>query len=543
MIVCLPLALAACSDGGRRTVRPPTTTPTPPPTPTPDPGPTWRQGVYDPAATFEGRCENPRSGVDIEGNPFLDQQGSTLEENFWLRSWTNETYLWNREVVDRDPALFDDRVAYFNVLRTEEITPSGQPKDNFHFSQPTEDYLAQRNAAPTAGYGAQFIAIMDTPPRDVRVLYTNPGTPAAMEVNGSPNLIRGSRILEVDGIDAVNATGQAEIDALNAGLFPPNAGEDHDFLVEDPDGTQRAITMTSGMVSTVAVNRTRIISTPTGDVGYLLFNTFSTFASEEELATAISGFAAAGVSDLVLDLRYNGGGLLAVASQLGYMIAGASATAGKTFELLRFNDDAGAFNPVTGELNNPIPFIDVGVGFSVDADTPLPSLDLNRVYILTTGRSCSASEAVINGLRGIDVEVVLIGDRTCGKPFGFYPTDNCGETYYTIQFQGVNDKGFGDYADGFIADNAGALFGVRAPGCAVSDDLSTALGDETEDLLEAALEFRASGACPSDPLTATSSVQALSTPDDGVAVTVPEGGVFASNRDMTLPEQRRIGGQ
>ena len=55
--------------------------------------------------------------------------------------------------------------------------------------------------------------------------------------------------------------------------------------------------------------------------------------------------------------------------------------------------------------------------------------------------------AVINGLRGVNVEVYVIGSTTCGKPYGFYPTDNCGTTYFSIQFRGVNALGFGDYTD------------------------------------------------------------------------------------------------
>ena len=60
--------------------------------------------------------------------------------------------------------------------------------------------------------------------------------------------------------------------------------------------------------------------------------------------------------------------------------------------------------------------------------------------VLTGPDTCSASESVINGLRGVDVEVNLIGGPTCGKPYGFYPQDNCGTTYFAIQFQGVNAR-------------------------------------------------------------------------------------------------------
>ena len=75
---------------------------------------------------------------------------------------------------------------------------------------------------------------------------------------------------------------------------------------------------------------------------------------------------------------------------------------------------------------------------------------MSRVFVLASGGTASASEAFINGLRGIDVEVILIGANTRGKPYGFYGIDNCSTTYFTIQFKGSNAKGFGEYSDGFI---------------------------------------------------------------------------------------------
>jgi hypothetical protein len=528
--------LAACGGSGGGS----SGAPTPPPTGGGGggggSGPTWTAGVYQAASVFKDRCQVVRTGVDIEGTPFPDIAGSTLQENFWLRSWTDETYLWNNEVVDQNPALFNNRLAYFAVLKTNATTPSGKDKDEFHFSQPTDEYLEQRNSAPVSGYGASFVLFSAVPPRDIRVQYTEPGSPAAQEIMGLANFVRGAKILEIDGVDAVNANSQAAVDALNNGLFPATAGEMHTFRVEDPGQAPRTIMITSADVAPAAVNRTAVIDTPTGKVGYILLNTFNTFASEQELANAIAAMKAAGVSDLVLDLRYNGGGFLAVAAQLGFMVAGDGPTAGQTFEALRFNADAGNFDPVNGGINDPIPFIDTGVGFSLPNGTPLQSLDLNRVFILSTGETCSASEAVINGLRGVDVEVILIGSRTCGKPFGFYPEDNCGETYFTVQFQGVNDKGFGDYADGFIANNSTAAFGVRLPGCAFADDYENELGDETEGLLAAALQYRAAGTCPS-PAVAVSGITASAAKDEPTPLGQSPGMyVMRHNRDMRMPE-------
>ncbi len=454
-----------------------------------------------------------------------------------MRSWTNDTYLWNTEVVDRDPRSFNNPINYFAVLRTTATTSSGKDKDDFHFSQLTDEYLRARNSAPQSGYGARLRAFSSTVPRDFQVLYTEPNSPASTVVAGQANFIRGTKILEVDGVDLINATGQAQVDTLNNGLFPATAGELHTFLVQDPGSAlSRTVMIISADIAPKPVNRMKVINTPSGDVGYILFNTFSPFASEKDIADAITAMKTAGVNDLVLDLRYNGGGLLAIASQLGYMVAGSARTNGKTYERLQFNAAAGNRNPVTGAINNPTPFFSTGLGFSLANGTPLDSLDLPRVFILSTDSTCSASESVINGLRGVDVEVILIGDTTCGKPFGFFPEDNCGETYFTIQFRGVNDKNFGDYADGFVAVNSNASFGVRMSGCAVNDDLGRELGDESEALLAAALQYRQSGTCPTPPpISATSKISSVRTDGAAPAILAPVGDIYESNRDMTMP--------
>jgi hypothetical protein len=479
--------LAACGGGGGGSTPPPTTG-TPPPT---SQGPTWTQGVFAPSGDFDQQCATPRVGSDINGDPFPDVQGALIDELFWLRSWSDETYLWNDEIVDRNPSTFNDRLAYFEQLKSGAVTASGAPRDQFHFTEPTDEFLESRQSVPSSSYGVSYVAFSTSPPRDFRVRYTEPNSPASAVVNNQTNFVRGARILEVDGVDLVNSNSQSAIDTLNAGLFPATAGETHTFLVRDPGSTtSRTITLTSQDLSVAPVNRTRIVDTPTGKVGYILFNTFSPFSSEEAIASAFSEMSNAGVSDLVLDLRYNGGGLLAVASQVGYMVAGPNSL-GQTFDRLVVNN-----NPRNPYSTDDFPFQNRGQGFSLSAGTPLDSVSLNRVFILSTGRTCSASESVINGLRGIDVEVVLIGGKTCGKPYGFFPTDNCGVTYFTIQFGGTNAKGFGEYSDGFLPMNSSDTIGVKIPGCSVADDFNTELGDPTEAMFAAALDYRVSGTCP-----------------------------------------------
>jgi carboxyl-terminal processing protease len=99
-------------------------------------------------------------------------------------------------------------------------------------------------------------------------------------------------------------------------------------------------------------------------------------------------------------------------------------------------------------------------------------------------------------LRGIGVQVIQIDSTTCGKPYGFYPQDNCGTTYFTVEFRGVNAAGFGDYADGFSPANTAGPRGEPVPGCSVGDDFTHSLGDPLEGRLAAALNYRASGTCP-----------------------------------------------
>ena len=438
-------------------------------------------------------------------------------------------------MTDQNPANFSSRTAYFAVLKTNATTPSGKEKDDFHFSESTQVFQQRQNSAPRATFGANLVGISTRPPRDYRVTYTEPQSPAAAVTGGQANLVRGSRILSVNGVDLVNANSQADVDRLNAGLFPATAGISTTFVVRDPGASaDRTVTMTSISLSPSPVNRTRIIDTPSGKVGYILFNTFSPFESERAIVQAMTEMRINAVSDLVIDLRYNGGGLLAVSSQLAYMIAGATRTEGKSFSRLRFNQGAGTINPVTRQPNDPTPFYSRTLGFTLTSGNELPALNLSRVFILSTNSTCSASEAVINGLRGIDLEVILIGTTTCGKPFGFYPQDNCGETFYTIQFQTTNDKSFGDYADGFLPTNSSAQFGVRMPGCQVADDLTRELGDQNEALLAAALRFRVNGTCPAQPsgeAPARESPQGTS----GLALEPPAPDVMTINYDMTMP--------
>ena len=453
----------------------------------------WVSGVFLPASTFAAQCQTPRTGNDPrDGRPWPDVQGRTVDENNWLRSWSNDTYLWYDEIVDRDPGLYDDPLEYFDLLKTDERTPSGAARDRFHFTYETEEWIALSQAGESAGYGAQWTLIARAPPREAAVAYTDPNTPAS-----DAGIRRGARIVAIDGIDFVNADDRASVDALNAALYPDSAGETHSFEFRDVgSATTHTVELTSEIITSTPVQHVSTLTSPAGaTVGYMLFNDHLRTA-ETGLIDAVRTFnsVAGGIEDLVIDMRYNGGGYLYIASQLGYMIAGAAATAGRVFERLEFNDKHPETNPVTGSALRPIPFYSETE--AAPSGRPLPTLDLRRVIILSGPNTCSASESLINGLRGIDIEVILIGEPTCGKPYGFYATDNCGTSYFTIQFRGVNAKGFGDYSDGFMPIEGATGSGFNVPGCRAADDFGHALGDPAEGRLATALSYRDSSTCP-----------------------------------------------
>jgi carboxyl-terminal processing protease len=474
--------LSGCGGGGGGGSNRPAPA-APPAIPPPAASSDFDQGIFSSPVLYKDLCQVPR------GSGFTDAQGSREDENDWLRAWSHELYLWYDEIVDADPRL-SSTPEYFDLMKTFALTPSGAPKDQFHFTFDTEAWEQLSQSGVAAGYGAEFVLLSSTPPRSVVVAYVEQGSPAA-----TAGLVRGTRVFAVDGVDLINAASQTAVDTLNAGLFPGAVGEQHELVIEDPDGTnRRTVSLTAVEITQNPVPTTGVFATSQGPAGYLVFNSHIATA-ESRLVSEISALEAAGVTNLIVDLRYNGGGFLDIANQLAYMIAGPAAAAGQIFGEIQFNDQHPSTNPVTGQPLAAESFHTTTQGFSLVAGTPLPSLNLTRVYVLSGPETCSASEAIINGLQGIDIEVILIGEPTCGKPYGFYPTDNCGTTYFTIQFRGVNAKGFGDYPDGFLP-TANPLQMYELKGCTVSDDFDNSLGDPAEARLAAALNYIEFNQCP-----------------------------------------------
>ncbi len=304
-------------------------------------------------------------------------------------------------------------------------------------------------------------------------------------VNG---LTRGARLLAVNGVDVASG---ADLATLNEGLFSPVLGNRYTFVVLDVgSATPRTVSITAAEVTQAPVQNVGTLPAPNDTVGYILFNDHNATA-ESGLIAAVTQLKAAGISDLVLDIRYNGGGYLDIASELAYMIAGAKATTGRAFGRETFNDK----NPYGFTSARITPLLSTSQGFSGRAGQTLPELGLSRVYVITGGDTCSASESIINGLRGVGIDLIQVEGTTCGKPYGFLPQDNCSTTYFTVNLKLVNDTGFGEYADGFVPGGTGSAANT-VHCCAVADDFTGALGDPPEARLSAALQYRAAGTCP-----------------------------------------------
>jgi carboxyl-terminal processing protease len=442
-------------------------------------------------AVAGGTSSKDAAQVCAPTNPYIADAlepttlGSLDNEKAWLHTYMSGAYLWYGEMPTVDARAAQYSVTadvegsmdkYFQALKSPAFTPSGKRRDQFSFTYPTKAWNDLINSGTVYGYGIEWYWNSPTPPRGIRIAYIEPGSPAA-----TAGLQRGDVLVTTDGVSADDGT-TAGVNKLTDALFPSVIGQAHTFTFSRP-GSSPSVQLVSANVTKHPVPTTQVLNHGGKKVGYIVFHDHMASA-EQPLIDAVNTLKTAGIDDLVLDLRYNGGGYLYIASELAYMIAGGASTNGKVFEQLQFNDKRSADN---ASPESRTPFYTGSCILNAQRmctnRQPLPTLGLSRVTVIATGSTCSASESIINGLRGVDVDVRVIGDTTCGKPYGFTAKDNCGISYFPIEFKGINAKGSGDYADGF------------APTCAANDDFGHALGDANETMLASALYLQQNGSC------------------------------------------------
>jgi C-terminal processing protease CtpA/Prc len=459
-----------------------------------------------PSAQFAGMLANTEPGA---GALISDWSATTCADNRqknWVRSWLNENYLFYRDapLASIDPDTYTNTVDNLFLDYTVRGVPS---KDRFSFvlTQAEADAVFQSGTATNVGFALR----RDTNNGGIiRIAYVDSNGPAA-----SAGFARGMVLATVDGVATSSSVPPTQSDKL----FNSAAGTSSVVGVQDTlGGPVRTLTVASATFATSPLIVDRVLSATT--TGYLAYNSFATPVGEVQLADAFKRFAAAGVTDLVVDLRYNGGGFIDIAAQLGYMVAGQVQSSGKVFETFVFNDKRSAEN-----MN--IEFVNTITGFfgnSARAGEPLSALNLRRVSVLTSGSTCSASESFISALRGIDIDVVLVGGTTCGKPYGFTQADNCTLAFFGLEFEGRNDKGVVTPVTGIPAT------------CAASDDLDHALGDPAERMLATALGYQLAGSCPAATLVAASDTLSLlaGSAQTAASMNAPAQNPNALNADM-----------
>lgn len=373
----------------------------------------------------------------------------------WLVDYMDDWYFWAAETPNVDPRGYrtPDEVFWASLFTGDRTFP----EDSWSYLGSTEDYDRFYEQGRSLGYGV-FLAGLEVegqPEQPLRVRYVEPRSPAGGVIQ------RGDIIVSANGVAASSL-----IAANDYSVFSPLEAGERLTVVVQRGTVQTTVVLTASVFDLTPVSEARLLRSPNGRVvGYLALKDFISHA-RTPLGAAFTLFANGGARDLVIDLRYNGGGLVSVATELASYVAG-NGVAGEPFATLRFNDRHASD--------------DVSFPFTA---TSAP-LNLRRVYVLAGERTCSASELVVNGLRPF-ADVVQIGGWTCGKPVGFLPVDACGTTYSAVNFESVN------------ADNEGRYWEGLGPSCAVADDLGHALGDPAEGLTAAALSHVDTGVCPVD---------------------------------------------
>lgn len=368
---------------------------------------------------------------------------TTVSQNLFVRDVLADIYYWNTEIPPVNAAQFPSPEAYLERVRY-------RPLDQ-HFS-----YIGSRAEAEAYYSDSQFVGFgfsMRFDGEGLQISQVFPDSPAA-EVG----LQRGEVIIAIDGRSVSDLVLEGRLDAA---LGPSEEGIGVDIQVRRGEAVREA-RMVKRPVTIPTVSHLSLYEVDGRKVGYLFFRNFVT-PSLEALTEAFTALRGENVTELVLDLRYNGGGLVTVARHLASLIGG-TRTEGQVLAEY-FHNERNAFR------NEVMRF-----------ESPEQALRLERLVVVTTRASASASELVVNSLRPF-MPVVTVGEATYGKPVGQYGINFCDKVLYPVAFTLRNALGQGDYFGGIPAD------------CQAADDHARQIGDPEEASLKEALHVVRTGSC------------------------------------------------
>lgn len=411
-----------------------------------------------------------------------------LDVQKFIWSGLNELYLWQANVPD----LADNR--FTNDLEYEDFLQQYTPEDLFQkllYRAPgsedadlygavdrdswiVSDYLTleQQLGGTTKNNGVEFgfsLVSSDSDQVIAYVKYIIPNSDASTK-----DIKRGEIVYAVNGI-SLNLNNYVNLFFSSNENYTVNFADlsydSNNNPVITPNGKSLNLTKTTLAENPILIKK--VITNGTHKIGYLMYNGFYP-DYDTELNNTFAYFKSEGVTDLVLDLRYNGGGAVPTAARLASMITGQFT--GEIFSEL-------AYNSKKSFLNRKYTFVSTLNG------NPLNSLNLTTVYVLTTKNSASASELIINGLDPY-INVVQIGDYTYGKNVASvtlydsstFAKENINPSHrYAMQLivaKSVNALGFGDYS----------YTGLK-PDYQLTERIKTmgVLGDPSEPLLSTAI--------------------------------------------------------
>jgi C-terminal processing protease CtpA/Prc len=336
-----------------------------------------------------------------------------------LYSDMNQYYFWYKlmpNVVEtdyKDPYTLLDAMEYKTL-------------DRWSFVQTYDQYVAM-NTGAFVGHG---ISLGLDPFNQVRIAQIYHNSPLY-----SLGVRRGWIVKKLNNTDLAPIFIANNATAYNQLIGASSISVTNTFLFQTPAGKDSTIKSTKSSFTLNTVILADTLHLKSGIAGHLVFDEFIP-PSVQELQSAFTYFSQNNVTDLIVDLRYNGGGDLNVLANMASYVAGSSKF-NTTFLTLTFNDKNTASNQSFNFTSVPAP------------------LNISRLVVITTRGTASASEDFINGLKP-SLDVKTIGDTTNGKPVGMvgfaYPRNQPYYLFWPITFSLVNSAGQGDFYKGFAPD-------------------------------------------------------------------------------------------
>lgn len=420
--------------------------------------------------TAGGGGSTPTPTPTTPATPTPTANGCTLRERQdWAAAQLNEWYLFPETLPSGlNPASYGSVDDYIDAMTA---TARAQNKDR-HFTYLTS--IAEENAyyasGSSAGYG--FRLGYDLGSQRIAVIESFEGTPAL-----TAGLDRGTEILAIGTsannlrtVSALLSSGGTAV--VDDAMGPGTAGTTRTFRISNASGTRTVSIAKADYVLTPVSSRygARILNDGGTRIGYLNLRTFIETA-DPALRSAFAQFRAAGVTKLIVDLRYNGGGLISIAELMGDLL-GANRASSDVFDYVAFRPEKTAENTVRY--------------FRPQAESIAPT----RIAFIGTGGTASASELVINAfVPYLGANAGLIGTNTYGKPVGQIGLDRtqCDDRLRVVALAVQNSARQGAYYNG--------LASTMQASCRADDDISHALGDPAEGSIRAALDYLAGRSC------------------------------------------------